>query len=115
MAFEKPQKTSYQREKYNLYDPMDKKKILDFEEELKPYLQKRVVIFGKELKGFSLYLHENRLFSYSVNYPDGAVNANNLDVYRKACLKYGALTTLWDMRAKAEEKERERVQSLNLS
>ena len=114
MAFEKPQQTSYQREKYNLYDPMDKREILAFEEELAPYLKKRLVIFSKELKGFYLYLHENRLFSYSVSYPDGAVNANNLDAYRKACMKYSALTTLWDMRAKEEEKERERVQSLNL-
>jgi hypothetical protein len=113
MAFKNAQPSVSQRERFDIYNENDKKEVLCFEEELKPYLQRSFTLFGKVLTGFELYLHENGMLRYSVRYPDGAVVFENLEKYRIADMKYHALTELWDRRQKAEQKERERIQTLN--
>lgn len=112
MAFEKTQPAVSQRERFDIYNQSDEREVLCFEEELKPYCERSLTVFGKVLKGFELYLHENGMLVYSVRYPDGAVRMNNLEAYRLADMKYRALTELWDRRQKAEQKERERIQTL---
>lgn len=112
MAFEKTQSATRQREKFDLYNQNDKKEVLLFEEELKPYFEKERTIFGKILKGFDLYLHDNGMFVLSVKYPDGAVRMDKLEEYRIANMKYSGLTELWDKRQEAQRKEAERLQTL---
>lgn len=114
MAFEKTQTAVSQRERYNIYDPIDKNQILSFEKELKPYLSRQLNIFGKVLKGIDLYFHKKGMFSYSPRYKEGAVIMERLEEYRLANLKYQALRVLQDMRDKAEAKERERIQTLGV-
>jgi hypothetical protein len=112
MAFNKTQTEVQQKESYDIYNSQDKSEILNFEKELKPYTERSFPVMGRTLKGFELYLHENGMFVYSVRYPEGAVRMDKLEEYRIATMKYQALTKLWDLRRKAEEKEAERHQSL---
>jgi hypothetical protein len=112
MAFKNAQPLVSQRERFDIYDQNDKKEIIYFENELRPYLERTATICGKVLKGLELYLHENGIFVYSTKYPEGAVRLDKLEEYRIASMKYQALTNLWDKRRQAEEKEKERIQAL---
>lgn len=112
MAFEKTQTQVQEREKYSIDNPHDKAIILEFEEELKPFQEKNYVMFGHNLSGYRLYLHEKKLFSYSPKYPSGAVNWSRLEEYREAERKYQGLSDLVYRREQARKKERERLQSL---
>jgi len=108
---EKP-KATQQRERFYIDNQADLETIKEFEKELEPYLKRESNLFGRVLRGFELYLHENALFRYSTRYPYGAVVFENLEKYHLVDMKYRALKELWDRRFKAEQKEKERIQTL---
>lgn len=91
----------------NIYDPFDKKIILDFENELKAKYNRIIQIGDIVLSWFSLYLHENNLFVYSKKYPNGAVVMSNLEAYRYARKKKKGLDALLYARELAIKREKE--------
>lgn len=102
----------YVKEGFDLDNNNDRLEIMAFEKELDPYFEKSVMMFGREVKGFWLYLHEKGLFRYSRRYPDGAVNFNCLAAYQTANQKYEALGKLKDRRKFAQEEDNQRVEAM---
>lgn len=115
MAFDKIQSLSQPRTRFDLDDSNDRRIIHEFEEELKPFTEKTLIIFGKSLTGFDLYLHEKNMFRYSKKYPDGAVYFDNLAEYEFVRLKWAALGELNQRRIYAKNKEAEEFKNLELA
>lgn len=115
MAFKK-QKIEYQKEeRIDLNNQENLKEVKEFEKELEPYFIRKCELFnGREITGFDLYLHNNMLYRYSPQYPDGAVVLGNAEKYREAKRKYNALQDLWDRRGKAKAEEERRLQTLEI-
>ena len=89
---------------YNLDNPTDRKFVREFEEELKTYVGRSLTVLKgtkeeRVLRGLDLMFHEKGLFVFSSNYPLGAVQASNIDEYRRHRLKWSALQKLWDRRS----------------
>jgi len=114
MAFDKAP-TTPDRTRFDINESEDLRVVKEFEEELKPYMEKTLIIFGKTLTGFNLYLHEKRMFCYSKKYPDGAVCFDNLRDYRFALLKWSGLCDLNERRAWAKSKDEEDFKHLSLA
>lgn len=112
MAFKEQQEPFRVRTRFDIDNQADLAEIKYFEKELAPFFQKTVVLFGKALTGFDLYLHENDMLRYSHKYPQGAVVFDNLGMYRTSVMKFSALSILWDRKKRAELKEVERIQTL---
>jgi hypothetical protein len=104
-----------EKKSFDIRNTNDLKKVKEFENELRPFYEKKIKIFdGRELTGFELYLHSMLLYRYSPQYPSGAVVAINAEKYRESKAKYSALCTLWYKRQISREKETEKIQSIKL-
>lgn len=114
MAFGKKQVALQERGKFNLDNSNDLRVVKEFEQELKPYFARAITVFGKELSGFALYLHENEFFRYSQKYPYGAMVQANLPEFRMVKMKWDALCELNWRRKQAQKHEAENFKSLDL-
>lgn len=105
--------TSVHKEKeFSLDDRNDVFVIKGFEKDLNDCCNRSVNVFGKEISGFNLYLHENNLFVYSKQYPCGAIR--NLEGYRYATKKMSALNELLYRREYMAKNELERINQLTI-
>lgn len=117
MAFSQ-HKTEERTGQFDLTDSNDKRVILEFEKELAPYEERKVVVlkgfgkFEKELSGWQLYCHENGIYRYSTAYPYGAFVLDRLAEYRFLKLKKQALDSLRVSRQMASEHQKLQTDSL---
>lgn len=101
---------------YNLDDPVERDIIKTFESELEVYEGKKPItvmqgtIFEKKIGGYELYLHEKDLFRYTRKYPNGAVVAENIGLYRDAEKRKRAVDSLRYRRKLAQDEENRRFE-----